>query len=395
MSRALLAACIFLAGAGLLLAGIGKIVLFPDPVQFAYRAAFLGGLAGTAGAWAARRFLGPRRADGLVANLVLAAVTVLIGLAAAELALRYAFREITTTADIRSWFATRWYAGITRNSLGFREREIEATKAPGTTRIAVIGDSFTIGQGLGREERFTEILEKALNGTAPVGRRYQVLNFGRGGAETVDHLEILEEFVLDLDPDFVLLQWYENDPEGRDKSLRPRPIRLVPSDYLTGFLRRHSVLHFLLQRQWTSLQQAIGWMGSYQQYMEARFGDPESPASREARDALQAFFRACREAGVPVGMVLFPDFGGLTDLAFLHERVLDQCSREGIPCLDLSGKFEDAEDPSALWASPFDPHPGPVPNRIAAEAIVEIFGERFGSARRPAGVEPPEEGGPQ
>lgn len=51
----------------------------------------------------------------------------------------------------------------------------------------------------------------------------EVLNFGRPGSETVDHVETLQDAVLPLQPDFVLLQWFVNDVEGHDKSGRPMP----------------------------------------------------------------------------------------------------------------------------------------------------------------------------
>ena len=94
--------------------------------------------------------------------------------------------------------------------------------------------------------------------------------------------------MLPLHPDFVLLQWYENDVEGLDKSRRPRPWRLLPSDTLTGLLRGRSALYFLMERQWGMLQRSLGWVGSYQDYMTVRFADPDSRDSSAARPRRRA-----------------------------------------------------------------------------------------------------------
>ena len=88
-------------------------------------------------------------------------------------------------------------------------------KAPGTYRIVVVGDSFTYGNGIRNDERYTEILQKGLPDS------FEVLNFGTAGANTPQHLDTIANVVLPLKPDFVILQWYVNDVEGHDSTGRP------------------------------------------------------------------------------------------------------------------------------------------------------------------------------
>jgi len=193
-----------------------------------------------------------RKAALLVALLV---ISILAGLFIGEAAVRIATRNITTTGDGKSWYARRHARNhpTDLNAWGFREREI-GLKPPGTYRIVVIGDSFTYGQGLPEQDRLTEILEVRLNSS---GGGFEVLNFGRSGAETVDELALLEK-VLEIAPDYVQLQWYRNDVEGHDKSGRPKGWRLLPSSLLTSFLHRHSALFFILNSQWNELQTLLG-----------------------------------------------------------------------------------------------------------------------------------------
>jgi hypothetical protein len=85
------------------------------------------------------------------------------------------FRDITTTADNRS---TSRRVGSTTISTairgGFRGPELEARKANGVYRI-VVGDSITEGQGISESDR----------------PGHEVLNLGRAGADTPDHVKPL------------------------------------------------------------------------------------------------------------------------------------------------------------------------------------------------------------
>jgi hypothetical protein len=309
-----------------------------------------------------------------LASLGLLLVTVAVILTVTEFVVRYVYSDVTTTSDNRSYFARRWRQTRVRlNRLGFRERELDPEKSTAVYRIAVIGDSFTYGQGIGEKDRFSNLLDAQLNRQPGA---YEVLNFGRPGAETVDHLKILTDVVLPGRPDFVLLQWYVNDVEGMDKSGSPRPRPLLPWPTLVSRLRRTSALFYLVDNQWVTVQAALGWMGSYEVYMRERFGDPHSPASIAAQEALRQFLSICKRRAVPVGMVLFSDsYGQRSPLDFLVDRALTLCAHEGIVCVDTRRTFAPFQDVTRLWANRLDPHPGPLAHRLVADHLLEIFGE--------------------
>jgi hypothetical protein len=368
-------------GCGLLL--VSSWLAFSASLSFAAKASLASGAAAAASAAALRRWLGTARADALFTRLGLLVCALAIGLLGAELGLRLLLRDITTTGDFTSYFAMRWRRGVHLNDYGFRERNFEAAKPPDLYRIAVVGDSFAYGQGLPVEERFSDRLESSLNARSGGKLRYQVLNFGRPGAATQDHVEILLAPVLDLAPDFVLLQWYRNDIEGPDLAGRPRSMRLIPSDYLIRLLHERSALYYLASSNWDKLQGALGWSGDYDAYMHERFADPQSPGSLAARRQLERFVELCRERGIAVGMVIFPVMWGDDGLGYLRERVLAQCRELEIPCLDLAPDFAAFPDRSQLWVNPLDSHPGARANQLAARRIEERFGELWGAAPPP------------
>ena len=67
------------------------------------------------------------------------------------------------------------------NRYGFRERDLTTPDKPhGVYRIAFVGDSVTLGQGVAEEDTFTRKLEIFANGLKPINK-IQTLNFGVDG----------------------------------------------------------------------------------------------------------------------------------------------------------------------------------------------------------------------
>ena len=356
--------CILFAGILFYLVRLGNYSRFirylPIPILIFGLIGILTGLF----AWG---ILGERRAERMVSNLIISLITLIVMLVILELALRFIFRDVTATAGGGGYLDKTWYASVRLNQMGFREREFSLTKPEGIYRIAVIGDSITFGQGVGEQNRFTNLLEKRLNDTS---RSYEVLNFGLPGAETLHHIDFLNAYVLKAEPDFILLQWFTNDVEGHDKSERPEPLTLIPRE-----AREYLLLFDLLQQELNTFEVRLGFVNRYDDYMLDRFADPNSASSRAAAQALHTFIKIAKANKVPVGIVLYANHGLLD---FLVERVLDSCKQEAITCLDLRSTFEPYhEKPSQLWASRLDHHPGILAHQLIANRILNTFGEAW------------------
>jgi len=333
----------------------------------------------------ARRVVGPLRWRSLLANVTVALVAFAVSLGAAELALRVALRSVRTAGDIRVYFHQ---SEQNKNSLGFREREFSLAKPDGVYRIAVLGDSLSWGPGVPTAKRFSNLVERFLDEQRGPGPRYEVLNFGLSGMDTEDEVRMLRQLVLKTEPDFVLLQWYVNDFENGDHADRPRPAPLVRPGELHLKLLRSSALYALLDPKWAALQEMLGLVESFPAYMYRRFGDPEGPDSVYEIERVKEFIGECRQHGIPVGIVLFPNVGpglvrGAYDYDYLHDRVLAACRDEGVTCVDLRSTFAAYTDYRTLWASPLDPHPSALANRLAAERLMAAFGPTWLGSRRP------------
>jgi len=96
------------------------------------------------------------------------------------------------------------------NSLGFRGAEYPIQKPANTFRILVLGDSITFGQGIEEGEIYTSLLEKALVARHPE-QKVDVINTGVMGYSAVDEMNTLSKVGDLLNPDLILIGFYEND----------------------------------------------------------------------------------------------------------------------------------------------------------------------------------------
>jgi len=311
---------------------------------------------------------------------LLSGIAFTLAIAAAEPITRWIFREVTTSSDNGGYFTRRWFrtGAVHLNSSGFREREFTAIKPAGTYRIAVVGDSFTYGNGVRQQDRYSDLLQ------ARLPEHFEVLNFGTPGANTPEHRTLVEHLLPVIHPDFVLLQWYVNDVEDDDAAGRPAFRPLMPIRGLHDWLNTASALYTVANMQWAETQVALGMTTSYLQYLNRRLGDPNSRDSQIDRGLLLELIALCRRAGVPLGIVLFPDTAG--DLRanypfrFLHERTLEICRAQQLTCVDLTNDFASVKEHRLLWANRLDHHPGVLANEIAAVRIFETYSSKWAAS---------------
>lgn len=152
-------------------------------------------------------------------TFVLALVSLLLALVATEIVLRttHAFGARPSWTEVDALIGWRFTPGSEYwffkendhaiagriNALGWRDRERTRAKAPGVTRVAVLGDSYVEAFQVELDSTFIGVAERALNGRA--GARYEFMNFGRSGMSPAEELLVLERDVLPCDPDVVVL----------------------------------------------------------------------------------------------------------------------------------------------------------------------------------------------
>ena len=118
------------------------------------------------------------------------------------------------------------------NGLGMRDREHPIAKLDGEYRIAMLGDSITMGLYIeATSDVYTHRLAAGLSETHPGVR---VMNFGVSGYNSSQEVRTLETKALAYEPDLVVLQYCMNDRRSRDggivKELRAREERRAELD---------------------------------------------------------------------------------------------------------------------------------------------------------------------
>lgn len=133
-------------------------------------------------------------------------------------------------------------APLRTNSAGFADRERSREKPAGFFRIAVIGDSIAFGWGVDPEDRYSDVLERFLNDTTTSGPRYEVLNFGIPGYNTVMEAALLKERVWAYKPDALVLGYCaDNDTSLPNFIRKPRQLFALGRSFLWEILRMRSL----------------------------------------------------------------------------------------------------------------------------------------------------------
>lgn len=148
-----------------------------------------------------------------------------------------------------------YYGWFKINSLGFRGREFTEAKPPGVFRIICLGGSTTFDIGsLRLNKPWPEVLEDTLReklGTTEI----EVLNFGIGGATSLDSLIDLQMRALTFSPDMVIVYQGHNDLVYSIPSSSPAPpsplypLEDRPRSSFVRWLTNHSLLYAKTQGQ--------------------------------------------------------------------------------------------------------------------------------------------------
>lgn len=98
------------------------------------------------------------------------------------------------------------------NSKGLRDYEYDYNKAKDVYRILALGDSHIFGWEVKFEDSFPKVLERILGKGYP-GKKFEVINAGIFGFNSVQEYEFLKNEAIRYSPDLVILGFTVNDME--------------------------------------------------------------------------------------------------------------------------------------------------------------------------------------
>jgi len=169
---------------------------------------------------------------------------------------------MTFRPHARGWEAKEGENFIRINSHGMRDRERSLQPAPGTIRVALLGDSMMVGSEVPLDKTVGQVLERQLDAAlAPSGHSIEVLNFAVGGYTLSQEYLALRKRVWAFRPNIVLLVLSPTSVPSCNRRLFPADIpyflvregKLVPDPHNhppagsdPGARRRHAVLGDLM-----------------------------------------------------------------------------------------------------------------------------------------------------
>lgn len=342
------------------------------------------------------------RVRSLAGNLTLAALSILIVFGGVEAVLRLTALAPSTalrSADSRTLeripglyqpgqeFTDRVRrdlpARIRIGNLGFRGRDLDESKAPGTLRILALGDSYTFGDHVNTEEAYPARLEEALSrrmASVPV----EVVNAGVNGFGILDEIALWEKAGSRLDPDAVLLTFSPNDMSDTTRptpvidqmrshaAMKGRPI-IGPAIRLAQNTAIFNGMQILAAR----IRVATRSHAAIPELEPARAGPDAAPWAWEAyREALVRFGQLLDSGGRRALLVHYPSYGNVTgaERAYAAEVLPAWAAEAGFEYLDLLPAFRRGSSEGAvLYLVPRDSHPSPAGHSLAARRIAEAL----------------------
>jgi lysophospholipase L1-like esterase len=231
-----------------------------------------------------------------------------------------------------------------------------------------VGDSFTWGQGIkGNKHRFTEQLEEKLTKSAPAGKKTAVLNFGRGGADTRQEIQIIKESVAKIHPDIVIVCYLSNDIDSSSFARHWE-------NYGNTGEKLSSITPTVNYFYW----RFIGPLKYHQigtKYMESlveAYNNPET--FQKHQDELRTLIKEIRAIGAqPVFVILpFPQMWKLFPKDIrdnIYNRIAASVRQEQVPVIDLS-YMEEKFPLEQFQVNSADAHPN---EKIHAEFAGAIY----------------------
>ncbi|MEO5814749.1 MAG: hypothetical protein ABIT20_05670 [Gemmatimonadaceae bacterium] len=267
---------------------------------------------------------------------------------------------------------------VTTNEWGMRDQDYTLEKPAGTSRIAMLGPSFTMGSGVGDNETYDAMLEPELNATAAPGRHYEVMNFGVAAYSLLHQVRMLDDRVYKFHPDLVVLTdgRQPNGPVIRHvtKALSDGTIKVYPD--LLAIVARAGVTDYPgegLPVPSTLLRKTVQAVG-----LGARMPTREVELRvGESVDVIidWAMHHAANEARAHGAIPVFVDGMFPVDTMIADSPMLKSAREAGFVVITLSSIF-DGQQRNDLRIGSWDNHPNAKGMKVIADGLYAEFKRR-------------------
>jgi hypothetical protein len=244
------------------------------------------------------------------------------------------------------------------NRWGMRDRYYALEPAPGTHRIAVLGSSYVMGDGVADGATFEALVEARLNREKPVRgpARWESLNFAVSEYSPISNLQIIENGrVFGFKPNTILLVGHGID--------------LFTTDHVMWAVNRRVPLKYEV------IQRIVDSVGATPDLPREELVKRLRPFESEiVTDMYRRIAEAARAQGVKLVWVLIP-----TPLQRHSPEAEAQLHRiavgAGLDVIDLRGVYQ-GHNQHDLIVAEWDRHPNAAGHRIIADALYRKLLER-------------------
>lgn len=258
------------------------------------------------------------------------------------------------------------------NSRGFRGPEVQPVAPRDVFRIAIGGDSVTMGEGVLESETYAAQLQSLLAESGGRYRAYEVLNLGVSGIN-IDHVaRRLERIGLRLLPDLAVYGFTINDIEG------PRYEKTISTETALARTQRHArfldspsyLLRMIWPRAialWELWEPGVGTTRG--EILHNYFDNPE--AWEDFTVGLDHLAEIGDEAGICVHVLVHTftaQLNWLHPFSRVYARVEEAAVARGLT-VTQSFPYFSGGNPAELRVSAFDPHPNAQGHALLARAL--------------------------
>lgn len=281
-------------------------------------------------------------------------------------------RDLFPDLDI-NWNGNRF----TTNHFGMRDRDYRLEKPAGTYRIAFLGPSHVMGNGVSDHETFENLLEDSLNKNhVPAGfDRVEILNFGVDGYSIPQQLALLEDRVFRFQPDLVISTVYRQAntmTEGYLLKLFSRGVEPADGDLssLCASAGLENIDNGAIPIPFQPLRNLAKKMGVSARMPSAEIAGRIHRISDKVDDwAIQRIAELSRQHHAAALMVALDV---VYDIPSTSVPNADAIQRSGMPLLNLLDVYAD-RDHTKLRVAPWDDHPNPAGHRLVADRLYKLL----------------------
>ena len=250
-------------------------------------------------------------------------------------------------------------ATLTTNSWGMRDKEYAREPPPGVYRVALLGASHEVGDGVEDDETYQHLVEERFPGV-------EILNLAVGGYGPFQKLAQFETKALAFSPDAVFFVALEVELEWTTR-------------FLEMALKRGTPIPAPLRE---ALEKAGVRPGTSQEEISRRL----EPHRRELLTFVLARVAAVsRERGIDPYLVLLP-MPNHTRRSPSFDELRALGSKLGFRVLDLASAYDGVGDRSSISVADYDSHPNAEGHRLLAKRLeAELRSTGFPPADRTGG----------